>query len=55
MWNLKDAPISKDFAGLVEFLGSLSGKELDVLTPLEIETTRIKSVKERIKKEIEYV
>jgi len=45
----------RDFAGLVEFLENLFGKEVDVLTPIGIETIRIKSVKEGIKKEIEYV
>ena len=44
-----------DFSGVVEFLESLFNREVDILTPGGIETIRIKSVKERIKKELEYV
>ncbi|RKX38471.1 MAG: nucleotidyltransferase [Thermotogae bacterium] len=45
----------KDFVGLIDFLENLFGKEVDVLTPEGIESIRIKSVRERIKKELEYV
>ena len=45
----------KDFAGLVEFLEKLFKREVDILTPVGIETIRIRSVKERIKKEVLYV
>ena len=45
----------KDFAGVVEFLEKLFNREVDVLTPWGIESIRIKSVKERIKREAEYV
>ncbi len=45
----------KDFAGLVEFLENLLRREVDILTPMGIETIRIKSVRERIKKEVFYV
>jgi len=45
----------KDFIGFVEFLEKLFSREIDILTPEGIESIRIKSVKERIKKEVEYV
>ncbi len=45
----------KNFSGLVDFLEGLFGRKVDILTPGGIETIRIKHVKERIKKEVEYV
>ena len=45
----------KDFIGLIEFLEVLFGRDVDVLTPSGIEGIRIKSVREQIKKEVEYV
>ena len=45
----------EDFGGLVEFLEKLFKREVDILTPVGIETIRIRSVKERIKKEVLYV
>ncbi len=45
----------KDFGGLVEFLENLFQRDVDLLTPGGIESIRIKSVKRRIKGEIEYV
>lgn len=45
----------KDFGGLAEFLEKLLGREVDILTPVGIETIRIKSIKEKIKEEIVYV
>ncbi len=40
---------------LIEFLENLFNTEIDLLTPYGIESIRIKSVKERIKQEVEYV
>ena len=51
----KDRGGMKDFVGLIEFLEKLFNREVDVLTPGGIETIRIKSVRERIKREVEYV
>ena len=45
----------ENFGGLVEFLEELFNREVDILTPRGIESIRIKSVRERIKKEVEYV
>ncbi|MGC8650976.1 MAG: nucleotidyltransferase family protein [Hydrogenobaculum sp.] len=45
----------RDFGGLVEFLERLLGRKVDILTPSGIESIKIKSVKERIKKELKYV
>lgn len=45
----------KDFIGLIDYLENLFGREVDLLTPSGIESIRIKSVRERIKKELEYV
>jgi len=45
----------KDFAGLIDFLENLFGRNVDVLTPYGIESIRIKYIKENIKKEMEYV
>jgi len=45
----------KDFVGLIEFLEKLFNRKVDVLTPAGIKGIRIKSVRERIKKEVEYV
>ncbi len=44
----------KDFIGLIDFLEGLFDRKADVLTPDGIEI-RIKSVKDRIKKEFRYV
>ena len=44
-----------DFGGVVEFFETLFEREVDVLTPGGVESIRIKSVKERIKREVEYV
>ncbi len=45
----------KNFGGLIEFLENLFHREIDILTPGGIESIRIKSVRERIKREVEYV
>ncbi len=45
----------KDFGELSEFLENLFRKKVDILTPWGIKSIRIKSVKEKIEKEIEYV
>ena len=45
----------KNVAGLIDFLEELLEREIDLLTPEGIENIRLKSVKERILKEIEYV
>ncbi|GAB6078983.1 nucleotidyltransferase [Hydrogenobaculum acidophilum] len=45
----------RDFGGLVEFLESLLSRKVDILTPNGIESIKIRSVKERIKKELKYV
>ncbi|SMP08260.1 hypothetical protein SAMN06265339_0601 [Desulfurobacterium pacificum] len=45
----------KNFGGLIEFLENLFHREMDILTPEGIKSIRIKSVRERIKKEVEYV
>jgi len=45
----------EDFGSVVEFLENLFGREVDILTPKGIENIRIKPVRERIKREIEYV
>ncbi len=45
----------KDFTGLIDFLENLFGRRVDILTPEGIETIKIKSIKERIKKEVRYV
>lgn len=42
-------------SGLVEFLENLFGKEIDLLTPQGIESIRIKSIREQIKREVIYV
>ncbi len=39
----------KNVAGLVDFLESISGREIDLLTPDGIESIRIKHVKEKNK------
>jgi len=44
-----------DFIGLIEYLESLFNKPVDVLTPTGIENIRIKHIKERIQREVEYV
>ena len=45
----------KNFGGLVEFLEGLFNKEIDLLTPGGIESIKIKSLREKIKSEVEYV
>ncbi len=45
----------KDFIGLIDFLEDLFGHQVDVLTPGGIKNIRIKSVREKIQKELEYV
>ena len=42
-------------AGLVDFLESLFGREIDLLTPGGIESIRLKEIKEQIMKEVMYV
>ncbi|QTA38234.1 nucleotidyltransferase family protein [Thermosipho ferrireducens] len=51
----KDRGGMKDFIGLIEYLENLFDREIDVITPSGIEDIRIKPVKERIKREVEYV
>ncbi len=45
----------ENFGGLVEFLERLFGREVDILTPGGIESIRIRTVRERIREEVEYV
>ncbi len=45
----------RDFVNLSEFLENLFNRKVDILTPGGIEGIRIKYIKERIKKEVEYV
>lgn len=45
----------ENFGGLVEFLERLFGREVDILTPGGIESIRIRTVRERIRGEVEYV
>ena len=45
----------KDFGGLIEFLENLFKRKVDILTPWGIKDIRIKSIKETIEKELEYV
>lgn len=45
----------KNVGGLIDFLESLFGREVDILTPDGIENIRVKYIKERIKREVEYV
>ena len=45
----------KNFIHLIEFLENLFQRKVDILTEEGIESIRIKYIKERIKKEIEYV
>ena len=45
----------KNFGGLVEYLESLLKRDVDILTPMGIESIRIKEIKEKIKKEVLYV
>ena len=45
----------RDFIGLADFLEELFKKEVDLLTLYGVETIRIKSVRETIKRELEYV
>ena len=44
-----------NFTGLTDFLEDLFQRDVDILTPRGVESIRIKSVKERIKREILYV
>jgi len=45
----------KNVCGLVDFLESLFGREVDILTPDGIEAIRLEHVKEEIKRSVEYV
>jgi len=45
----------KDFTGLIDFLETLLGRSVDILTPYGIESIRIKHIRETIKREMEYV
>jgi len=45
----------ENFGGLVEFLENLFHREVDILTPEGIESIKIRSIKEKIKREVEYV
>jgi len=45
----------ENFGGLVELLERLFGREVDILTPGGIESIRIRTVRERIRGEVEYV
>ncbi len=45
----------KNVCGLIDFLEGLFGKQVDILTPDGIESIRIRHIKEKIKKEVEYV
>ncbi len=45
----------EDFIGLIDFLEALFGRKVDVLTPGGIKSIRIKSVRRRIEREVEYV
>jgi predicted nucleotidyltransferase len=45
----------KTYGGLAIFLEKLLGREIDLVTPDEINNIKIKSVKREIKKETEYV
>jgi predicted nucleotidyltransferase len=45
----------KNVGGLIDFLENLFGKEIDLLTPDGIESIRIDFIKEKIKREVEYV
>ena len=40
---------------LIDFLENPFGRGADVLIPIEVESSKSKSVKERIKRELEYV
>ncbi len=40
------------FGQLIEFLENLLGREVNILTPAGVESIRVKSVSERIKREI---
>ncbi|MEJ5285504.1 MAG: nucleotidyltransferase family protein [Brevinematia bacterium] len=45
----------KTFSELVDFLENIFGRRVDILTPSSIKNIRIKEIKERIEKELEYV
>ena len=45
----------KDFIGLIDYLESLFNRKVEILTLYGVENIRIKSVKETIKREMEYV
>jgi len=45
----------KNFILLSEFLENLLGRKVDILTPEGINSIRIKYIKDKIKREIEYV
>jgi len=42
----------ENFGQLIEFLEKLLGREVDILTPAGVDSIRVKSVRERIKREI---
>ncbi|BAL81634.1 nucleotidyltransferase family protein [Caldisericum exile] len=50
-----EEPTLENFIGLSSTLEKLFKRKVDILTPLGIESIRIPSVKEEIKKSIEYV
>ena len=45
----------KDFIGLIDYLESLFNRKVEILTLYGVENIRVKSVKETIKREMEYV
>ncbi len=45
----------KNFGGLIEYLENLFNRSVDVLTPVGIESIRIKEIRENIKRELIYV
>ncbi len=51
----KGAGTFKNFGGLVEYLENLFNRPVDILTPMGIESIRIKEIKESIKREVVYV
>ena len=50
-----EEPTFDNFMGLITYLEELFGRKVDVLTPEGIESIRVKSVAEDIKKNIIYV
>ncbi|MFQ6071914.1 MAG: nucleotidyltransferase family protein [Methanosarcinales archaeon] len=45
----------RNFSAVVEFLENLLGTSVDLLTPAGVESIKIRYIKEKIMKEIEYV